>query len=124
LIGNLEKGRKSQRAPSEQTEWPHKFFNYNNMDVKLQPLGKRVLVKPIEKEEKTKGGLYIPDTAGDDQKPQQGTIVKLGLYKKDYEFPVKVGDMVFIKKYSTEDVEIDGEKYILVDVTDILGVLK
>lgn len=94
------------------------------MDVKLQPLGKRVLVKAVEKEEKTKGGLYIPDTASDDKKPQQGSVVKLGIYKKEYEFPVKVGDSIYFKKYAPEEVEIDGDKYLLVDVSDILGVLK
>lgn len=94
------------------------------MDVNLLPLGKRVLVKAVEKEEKTKGGLIIPDTAADDKKPSQGKVLKVGLAKKDYEFPVKVGDIIFFKKYSPEEVEIDGEKYLLVDVTDILGVIK
>lgn len=93
------------------------------MEVKLQPLGKRVLVKPVEKETKTAGGLIIPDTA-EDKKSSQGTVVKLGLTKADYKFKVKEGDMVFFKKYSPEEIEIDGEKYMLVDEKDVLAVIK
>lgn len=93
------------------------------MEVKLQPLGKRVLVKPVEKETKTAGGLIIPDTV-EDKKSSQGTVVKLGQTVEKHEFKVKVGDMVFFKKYTPEELEIDGEKYMLVDEKDILAVVK
>jgi chaperonin GroES len=93
------------------------------MEVKLQPLGKRLLIKPLEKEEKTKGGLIIPDTA-EDKKSSQGTVVKLGLTKKDHVFNVKVGDMVFFKQYSAEEIKIDEEKYLLVEEGDVLAVIK
>lgn len=92
------------------------------MDVKLQPIGKRVLVKPQEKEEKTKGGLYIPDTAADDKKPSQGTVIKLGVTKKEHKFSVKEGDVVYFKKYSPEEIEVDGEKFLIIDEEEILAV--
>lgn len=91
--------------------------------VKLQPLGERVLVLPLEKEERTKGGLIIPDTA-DSEKASQGTVIKLGTpRKKDYKFFVKEGDKVLFKKYSPEEVEIDGIDYLLIDEADVLAIL-
>lgn len=93
------------------------------MEVKLQPLGKRILVEPVKKEEKTAGGLYIPDTAGD-KKPTQGTVIKLGTTKKEHTFLVKVGDVVFFKTYSPEEVEIEGITYLLLNEDDILAVVK
>jgi len=91
------------------------------MEVKLQPLGKRVLIEPMEPEEKTAGGLIIPATAAE-KKSSQGKVVKLGLTKKEHKFQIKVGDMVFFKKYAPEEVEIEGVKYMLVDEADILAV--
>lgn len=79
--------------------------------VKITPLGKRVVVRPEEVEETTKGGLIIPPSAQDDQKSEVGTVVVLGTGEKDFKFTVKVGDKVFFKKYSPDEIEIDGEKY-------------
>jgi chaperonin GroES len=94
---------------------------------KLQPLGNRVLVKADEAEETTKGGLIIPATANDDKKPASGTVVMLGTGRtksgKEVKFDVKEGDRVFFKKYSPEEVEVDGETYLLVDAEDILAVI-
>ncbi len=91
--------------------------------IKIQPLGKRVLVKPDEKEEKTKGGLIIPDTA-DGEKASRGTVIKLGTpRKKDYNFFVKEGDKVLFKKYSPEEIEIDGEDYLLIEEEDVLAII-
>ena len=96
-------------------------------DIKIQPLGKRILVKPSEVEEKTLGGLVIPPTS-DEKRPETGEVVKLGLGKdktgKDLVFNVKVGDKVYFKKYSPEEIEIDGEKLLLIDVEDVLAVIK
>jgi len=91
--------------------------------TKLQPLGKRVLVKPSEKEEKTEGGLIIPATA-EKEKPSQGVVVKLGTTKTDHKFLVKEGDVVFFKKYSPDEVEMDGDTYYLIDENDILAIIK
>ncbi|MCQ2376287.1 MAG: co-chaperone GroES [Salinivirgaceae bacterium] len=78
----------------------------------------KALVLPVEKEEKTAGGIYIPDSAKD--KPQQGEIVILGDNLKDEQINVKVGDNVMYGKYSGTEVEIDGTKYMLISTRDII----
>ena len=97
------------------------------MATKIQPLGQRVLVKRIDSEEKTAGGIYLPDTAK--EKPQEAKVVALGTGGKDedgkaIEFTVKVGDTVLISKYGGTEVKIDGEEHLIVSESDILGILK
>ena len=94
--------------------------------IKVQPLGDRVLVKPIEDEEQTKGGIIIPDTAK--EKPQEAEVVALGTGRKDdsgsaVAFEVKVGDRVLTSKYGGTDVNIDDQKYVLLREDDILGII-
>lgn len=91
-------------------------------DVKITPLGKRILVKPEEVEEKTSGGLYIPESANEDKKPAFGTVVKASLKKSEI-YPIKVGDKVFFDKYSPKEIEVNGTKYLIVDVEDVLAVI-
>ena len=96
-------------------------------DIKITPIGSRVLVSPDKVDEKTTGGLILPPTSTEDQKPETGVIVKLGEGKvkgKQMEFNVKVGDRVYFKKYSPDELEIDGEKFLLLDAGDILAVIK
>lgn len=93
----------------------------------IQPLGKRVLVQPDEVEQVTKGGLVLPPSASDDKRPATGTILTLGVGKGkdgDIKFDVKIGDKIYFKKYSPEEIEIEGKKYLLLDVEDILAVIK
>ena len=95
--------------------------------MKLKPLGSRVLVKPNESEERTKGGIYIPDTAK--EKKYQGEVVAVGPGKytedgKREKIDVKVGDTVMYKEYGGSEFEIDGQKYMLLDADDILGVFE
>ncbi|HRZ84502.1 co-chaperone GroES [Candidatus Dojkabacteria bacterium] len=95
--------------------------------MKITPIGSRVLVSPDKVDEKTTGGLILPPTSTEDQKPETGIIVKLGEGKikgKQMEFNVKVGDRVYFKKYSPDELEIDGEKFLLLDAGDILAVIK
>lgn len=96
-------------------------------DIKVQPLGTKVLVSPQEVEEKTTGGLIVPPSASEDQKPEMGVVVKLGdglnAKGEKMHFNVKVGDKVFFKSYSLDEVEFDGEKYFLVDNSDILAII-
>ena len=97
------------------------------MATKIQPLGQRVLVKRTDSEEKSAGGLYIPDTAK--EKPQEAKVVALGTGGKDddgkaIEFTVKVGDLVLISKYGGTEVKLDGEEHLLVAESDILGIIK
>ena len=96
-------------------------------DIKITPIGSRVLVSPDKVDEKTTGGLILPPTSTEDQKPETGVIVKLGEGKvkgKQMEFNVKVGDRVYFKKYSPDELEIDGEKFLLLDAGDVLAVIK
>ena len=95
------------------------------MATKIQPLGQRVLVKRIDSEEKTAGGIYLPDTAK--EKPQEAKIVALGTGGRDddgklIEFSVKVGDVVLISKYGGTEVKIDGQEVLIISQSDILGV--
>ena len=95
--------------------------------IKLEPLGKRVLIQPDKVEEVTKGGLVLPPSASEDQKSETGTIVKLGKGKekgKEITFEVSVGDRVYFKKYSPDEVQIDEHTYLLIDVDDILAIIK
>lgn len=92
--------------------------------MKVTPLGDRVLVKPVEAEEKTKGGIVLPDTAK--EKPQQGEVVAVGQGKilengEVKSLEVKVGDKVLYGKYAGTEVTIDGEEYLIVREDDILA---
>jgi len=96
-------------------------------EIKITPIGSRVLVSPDKVDEKTTGGLILPPTSTEDQKPETGIIVKLGEGKvkgKQMEFNVKVGDRVYFKKYSPDELEIDGERFLLLDAGDVLAVIK
>ncbi|MDD3568112.1 MAG: co-chaperone GroES [Bacteroidales bacterium] len=90
-------------------------------DVKIKPLADRVLVEPMEAEEKTASGIYIPDTAK--EKPQRGTVVALGSGTKDVEMEVKKGDVVLYGKYAGTEISIDGKDYLMMKQSDILAVL-
>lgn len=94
--------------------------------MKITPLGDRVVVQPLEAEEKTKGGIVLPDTAK--EKPQEGKIVAVGKGKlsddgKVLPMEVKVGDRVLYGKYSGSEVTVDSEDYVVLHESDILAVL-
>lgn len=96
-------------------------------DFKIQPLGDRVIVKPMAAEEKTKGGIILPDTA--QEKPIEGTIVAVGTGRvtddgKEIKMNVKAGDKVLYGKYSGNEVSIDGEEYLIMRESDIYGIVK
>ncbi|MFQ5681884.1 MAG: co-chaperone GroES [Candidatus Binatia bacterium] len=95
--------------------------------MKIRPLQDRVIVKRIAEEEKTKGGIIIPDTAK--EKPQEGRIVAVGKGKvsedgKITPLDVKVNDRVLFGKYSGSEVNIDGEEHLIMREDDILGVVE
>ena len=95
--------------------------------MKIRPLQDRVIVTRIEEEEKTKGGIIIPDTAK--EKPQQGKVVAVGKGKvnedgKVMPLDVKVGDRVLFGKYSGSEIKLDGEEHLILREDDILGVLE
>ncbi len=90
--------------------------------MNIRPLGERVLIRPKLDEEKTKGGIYIPDSAREGKK--QGEIIEVGTFKDGKDLPVKKGDIILYGGYSSDDFEIDGEKYIILDFKDVLAVLE
>lgn len=89
--------------------------------VSVRPLADRVLIKPMEAEEKTVGGIYIPDTAK--EKPQRGTVVAVGKGTKDVTMELKEGDVVLYGKYSGTEISIDEEDYLIMKQSDVLAVL-
>ena len=94
--------------------------------MKFRPLHDRVLIRRVESEEKTTGGIIIPDTAK--EKPQEGTVAAVGTGKLDdngkkIEFNVKVGDKVLFSKYGGTEIKIDGENYLIMREDDILGII-
>jgi chaperonin GroES len=94
------------------------------MAAKLHPLADRVLVKPIEKEEKTKSGIYLPDTAK--EKPQEGEVLAVGPGKmtddgKRVPLDLKVGDRVIYAKYGGTEIKVDDEDLIILRESDILA---
>jgi chaperonin GroES len=94
------------------------------MAVKLQPLADRLVVKPIEAEEKTKTGIYLPDTAK--EKPQEGKVVAVGPGRlsedgKRIAMEVKVGDIVVYSKYGGTEIKVEDEELIILRESDILA---
>lgn len=94
--------------------------------MKLKPLHDRVVVKPAEAEEKTKSGILLPDSAK--EKPTRGKVIAVGAGKPNKEtgkvhaLNVSVGDVVYYGKYSGTEVEVEGEKLVIVRESDLLGV--
>lgn len=89
--------------------------------MNIKPLADRVLVKPAAAEEKTVGGIIIPDTAK--EKPLQGSVLAVGSGTKDEEMVLKAGDTVLYGKYSGTEIELEGEKYLIMRQSDVLAVL-
>jgi chaperonin GroES len=95
--------------------------------VKIRPLQDRVIVKRIEEEAKTKGGIIIPDTAK--EKPQEGKVIAVGKGKvnddgKITPLDVKVNDRVLFGKYSGSEINMDGEEHLIMREEDILGIIE
>ena len=90
--------------------------------MKLKPLADRVLISPAAAEEKTIGGIIIPDTAK--EKPLQGEVVATGNGTKDEEMVLKVGDQVLYGKYSGTEIEYEGVKYLMMRQSDVMAIIK
>lgn len=89
--------------------------------LSVQPLHDRVIVKPATAEQKTAGGIIIPDTAK--EKPQKGQVVAVGKGKKDEPMLVKVGDHVLYGKYSGTELQFEGQDYLIMREFDILAII-
>jgi chaperonin GroES len=96
------------------------------MATNLKPLGDRVIVKPKEKEDVTRSGIVLPDTAS--EKPQEGSVLAVGPGRvldngKRVEMDVKTGDKVLFAKYAGTEVKLDGEEYLVIRESDLLAIL-
>jgi len=97
------------------------------MATKITPLGRRVLVKRVNSEEKTAGGIFLPDSAK--EKPQEAEVLAVGIGKDDEGkdvkelFTVKKGDKVLISKYGGSEIKLDGDDVLIINETDILGIV-
>ncbi len=94
--------------------------------MRLRPLGSRVVVRPLQSEEKTPSGIIIPDTAK--EKPKRGEVIAVGSGKrlkngKTVPLDVMVGDKVIFSEYAGDEVEVKGEKYLIMDESDILAIV-
>ena len=94
--------------------------------MNFKPLGDRILVKPLDAKEQTKGGIILPDAAR--EKPQEGKVVAVGPGKvtdegKTVAVSVKVGDKVLYGKYSSTEIKIEGDDYLIIREDDVLGII-
>ena len=95
--------------------------------LKIRPLGEKVMIKRLEAEEKTRGGIVLPDAAK--EKPQKGTVMAVGDGKQLDDgsraaFQVKVGDRVLFGSYAGTEIKVEGQEYVLMDESDILAILE
>ncbi|HEU5010934.1 MAG TPA: co-chaperone GroES [Roseiflexaceae bacterium] len=96
-------------------------------DFRIRPLADRVVVKPVDREEKTKGGIYLPDTASK-ERPMEGTVLAVGNGRTDdngktVPMNVKAGDKVLFAKYSGTEYKVDDVDYLILSEKDILGII-
>jgi chaperonin GroES len=95
--------------------------------MNLKPLGDRIVVKVLTREEKTKGGIVLPDTAK--EKPTEGEVIAVGtgkVLKKKKKLPleVKIGDRIIFSKYAGTEVKVDGEEYVIFSERDVLAIIE
>ena len=96
--------------------------------MKLKPLNSNVVVKPATSEEVTKSGIVLPDTI-DKERPEKGEVIAVGDGKlldngSRSQMTVKVGDKVMFKKYSPDEIKVDGEEYLIINENDILAIIE
>ncbi|BAG83551.1 MAG: co-chaperone GroES [Candidatus Azobacteroides pseudotrichonymphae] len=91
------------------------------MSINIKPLADRVLVKPAAAEEKTVGGIIIPDSAK--EKPLKGEVIAVGNGSKDEQMVLKKGDEILYGKYSGTEIELDGMQYLIMRQSDVLAII-
>ena len=97
-------------------------------DFRIKPLGDRVVIKPADREEKTKGGIFLPDTASK-ERPMEGTVLAAGEGRRDdngklIPMNVRAGDKVLFAKYSGTEFKVDEVEYLILSEKDILGIVQ
>jgi len=96
--------------------------------MNIKPLGENVVIEPVSQEEKTKSGIFLPQSM-DKERPEQGKIIAIGTGKtlssgKKSEIEIKVGDMVLFNKFSINEIKVDDKEYLITKQEDILAVLE
>lgn len=96
------------------------------MSITLKPLGSRVVIEPIEEEDKTAGGIFLPENAK--EKPQRGTVLAIGPGDRDESgkripLDVTTGDQVLFAKYAGSEIKLDGKKLLIMRESDLLGII-
>lgn len=99
----------------------------NPSNIKLRPLGNRVLVRRLEAEETLKGGIILPDTAK--KKQEQAEVMAIGTGKKDKNgtlipIPVKVGDIILMEKYSGQEITLENEEFVILRADDLIAIIE
>lgn len=92
--------------------------------MKIKPVAQNIVLKMVEPEAKTASGLYIPETAKDDKTPVMAEVVALGDSEKISKRGLKVGDWVIYSKYAGTEVELEGDKYMIITIKDVLATLE
>ncbi|MFT4309693.1 MAG: co-chaperone GroES [Candidatus Woesearchaeota archaeon] len=87
--------------------------------MNIEPIGERVLIEPVKEDEKTKGGIYIPESSRESKK--KGIVRAVGKYKDGKELPVKTGDTILYGGYSSEEFEIDTKTYVILEFKDVVA---
>jgi len=87
--------------------------------MEIKPIGERVLLTQVKKQEKTAGGIYLPEGAQEEKK--EGVVKAVGAFKDGKELPLKPGDRVIYGGYSSEDFEVEGKKFLLIEFKDIMA---
>lgn len=90
------------------------------MTIKFKPLADRVIIEPVAAEQKTASGIFIPDTAK--EKPLQGTVIAVGIGKKDEPMTLKNGDSVLYGQYAGTEIKIEGKNYLIMRESDVYGI--
>ena len=86
--------------------------------MKLRPIGERIILRPIKAEERTKSGIYLPETAGE---KKEGEVIEAGTMKDGSLIPLKKGDRIIYGGYSSEEFELNGEKFLIIEFKDVLA---
>ena len=90
--------------------------------MNIKPLGERILVKPIKKEEKTSGGIFIPEEAREEKK--EAIVEEVGILKEGKDIPLKKGDRILYGGYSSDEFQFNNEKYLIIEFKDVLAKLE
>ena len=96
------------------------------MSISFKPLGDRVVIEPVKREEKTAGGIYLPDSVK--EKPMEGTVISVGKGARDSQgniipMELKAGDKIVFGKWAGTEVKIDGKEFLIMKESDVMGVL-